>query len=71
MESPGDSTLNIEKDREDANHVVKNNIEFQEAIKSAKNGEKIFLEVGKYEAKSLFLCGKNVAIIGRLQMKVY
>ena len=33
-------------------------------MKNAGNGDKIFLEAGKYEAKSLFLCGKNVAIIG-------
>ena len=35
-----------------------------EALKKAENGDKIFVEKGRYQAKSLFLCGKNVSLIG-------
>ena len=63
-ESPGDTLDNIEQDRKEANFIVRNSQELQEAIKSSQNGDRIFLEAGKYEAKSLFLCGKNVAMIG-------
>ena len=55
-ETPGDTFDHIEQDRIDANYKVKNSCELQEAIKNSENGEKIFLEPGKYEARSLFLC---------------
>ena len=64
-ETPGDDPQNIEQDRKEADHIVRNSDELHAAIKNSSNGERIFLEPGKYESKSsLFLCGKNVTIIG-------
>lgn len=63
-ETDGDLPANIEQDRQQATHIVRSSEELQSALKTAGNGDRIFLEAGKYEAKSLFLCGKNVSLIG-------
>ena len=63
-ETDGDLEDNIAQDRNEANHVVKTSEELATVLKNAQDGDKVFLEKGKYQAKSLFLCGKNVAFIG-------
>lgn len=67
LETDGDISENIDKDRSEADVVVRTSEELVAALKSNVNGNtalKIFLEKGNYEAKSLFVCGKNVSIIG-------
>jgi hypothetical protein len=59
-ETAGDDAKNIEQDRKEATHIVRNTEELHQAIKNSSNGERIFLEAGKYESQSsLFLCGKT------------
>ena len=64
QESDGDLESNINFDRQEAKFKVQTNEDLVEALKSAQNGDKIFVEKGRYQAKSLFLCGKNVSLIG-------
>jgi hypothetical protein len=64
-DTDGDIPDNIEQDRKDANIIVKTSSDLVSALKDAKAGDRIFIEKGRYEAKSLFICGKNVSIIGK------
>ena len=54
----------IDQDRQEAQFKVQTNDDLIEALKQAQNGDKIFIEKGRYQAKSLFICGKNVSLIG-------
>eukprot|EP00093_Oithona_nana_P002216 02216.XXX_16908_18848_1 [CDS] Oithona nana genome sequencing. len=63
-ETDGDLESNILQDRQEADFIVKDTEELFSALKNAADGQRIFLKPGTYQAKSLFLCGKNVALIG-------
>ncbi len=64
QDTDGDVPENIDKDRQEASVTVHNSQELVDALKSSQDGDRIFVEKGKYKAKSLFLCGKNVSLIG-------